>query len=149
MASLTTELDKAQKTLIAARRLDTTGEGEVSDAVREAQLTVEALSTAVQAAYRDAAAAGETALAELKAVREAHAKELEALAARLAADAVKDEPGTEHVLPSPADGAEGEVHMASTAGGQPIIVNVQTQVAPSADEMKTAFATSLSKDRSP
>ena len=44
------ELDKAQKTLTAMQRLDTTGEGEVSDAVREAQLTVEALSTAEQAA---------------------------------------------------------------------------------------------------
>ena len=43
-------------------------------------------------------------------------------------------------LPSPAVGAEGTVHTASV-GGQPITVNVQTQVAPSADEMEAAFTT--------
>ena len=34
-------MDKAQKTLTAMQRLDTTGEGKVSDAVHKAQLVVE------------------------------------------------------------------------------------------------------------
>ena len=52
MATLGTELEKAQKTLAEALRLDTSGEGEVSDAVYKARLTVEALNTAVQATPR-------------------------------------------------------------------------------------------------
>ena len=74
MATLAAELDKAQRTLTAAQCLDTTGEGEVSDAVRKAQLTVEALSTAAQAAHRDAAAAEEMAQAALEAARESHTR---------------------------------------------------------------------------
>ena len=99
MATLAAELEKAQKTLAEAKRLDTGSGGEVSDAVRTAELVVETLRTATQAAHRDTAAADETARAELEAAahrdaaaadetaraeleaeleatREAHAKEL-------------------------------------------------------------------------
>ena len=82
MATLGTELEKAQKTLAEARNLDTSGEGEESEEVFKARLFVEALSTAVQAAHRDTAAAAEAARAELEATREAHAKELEELTMR-------------------------------------------------------------------
>ena len=61
MATLGTELEKAQKTLAEARNLDTSDEGEESEEVFKARLFVEALSTAVQAAHRDTAAAAEAA----------------------------------------------------------------------------------------
>ena len=80
MATLAAELEKAQKTLAEAKRLDTGSGGEVSDAVRTAELVVEALRTATQAAHRDAAVADETARAELEAeleaTREAQTKEI-------------------------------------------------------------------------
>ena len=68
MATLAAELEKAQRSLAEAKRLDTGGD-EVSEAVRTAERAVETLSGAVQAAHRDAAAAGETAQAELEAAR--------------------------------------------------------------------------------
>ena len=53
MATLGTELEKAQKTLAEALRLDTSGEGEESEEVFKARLFVEALRTAMQAAHHD------------------------------------------------------------------------------------------------
>ena len=90
---LKAEIEKAQKTLAAAQGLDITGEGEVSDEVREAQLRVDALVAAAQAAHHDAAAAEQRAQAALEEAREAHAKEREELIAQLATLTVKDEPG--------------------------------------------------------
>ena len=139
MATLGTELEKAQKTLAEALRLDTSGEGEESEEVFKARLFVEALRTAVQAAHRDTAAAAEAARAQLEATREAHAKELEELTMRQgvkveqgseedgggAALGVKVEQGSEEdgggaALAAPEDGEDGEVHQAVAEGGQPI-----------------------------
>ena len=122
MATLGTELEKAQKTLAEARNLDTSDAGEESEEVFKARLFVEALSTAVQAAHRDTAAAAEAARAELEATREAHAKELEELTMR---QGVKVEQGSEEdgggaALAAPEDGEDGEVHQAVAEGGQPI-----------------------------
>ena len=65
---LKAEMEKAQKALAAAEDLDITGDGEVSREVREAQLRVEALGAAAQAAHHDAAAAEQRAQAALAAL---------------------------------------------------------------------------------
>ena len=110
---LKAEIEKAQKTLAAAQGLDITGEGEVSDEVREAQLRVDALVAAAQAAHHDAAAAEQraqaAAQAALEEAREAHAKEREELMTQLATLTVKDEPGSmENVRWASQRGQSGE-----------------------------------------
>ena len=50
---LKVEMEKSQKTLTAAQSLDLTDEGEGPEEVRKAQLRVEALGIAVQAAHHD------------------------------------------------------------------------------------------------
>ena len=69
---LKAEMEKAQKALAAAEDLDITGDGEVSREVREAQLRVEALGAAAQAAHHDAAAAEQRAQAALAFVIHSH-----------------------------------------------------------------------------
>ena len=91
------------------------------DEVREAQLRVDALGTAAQAAHHDAQAALEEA-------REAHAKEHEELITQLATLTATDEPGggAGKAVPEPGVGVEGTVHTA-VVGGQPFTINVQTR----------------------
>ena len=59
MAALAEELEKALKTLAEAQRLNISGDGAVSEEVCKAQLTVEALRIAMQAAHHDTTAAEE------------------------------------------------------------------------------------------